>query len=213
MVIDHLIVGVSDLKSGTSAVEAALGITAVRGGRHTGRGTANTLIRLGETCYLEVLGPDPEAPELIPGWLSSSLLGRGRLIGWAVRTQGIDSEVERLRDLGWDPGPVEAMSRDNAGGTVSWRLTPSHVEAGVAVLPFLIDWGGSPHPSQSLPREAELEGLTVVSPDPGSVQGALRMMGVEVAVYRGPEPSLRAVIRTGSREVVLETIGPAEGGF
>lgn len=212
MVIDHLIVGVPELRSGTSAVEAALGTAAVPGGHHPGRGTANALIRLGDTCYLEVLGPDPDAPELTPGWLSSGLIGHGRLVGWAVRTHGIDAEVERLRDLGWDPGPVEAMSREHPGGALSWRLTPSHLEAGVAALPFLIDWGGSPHPSQSLPRGAELEGLTVVAPDPGSVQGTLHMMGVEVTVQPGPEPSLRAVIRSGSREVVIETVGPAEGG-
>jgi hypothetical protein len=212
VVIDHLIVGVPELKSGTAAVEEALGTAAVPGGQHPGRGTANTLIRVGETCYLEVLGPDPEAPGLTPGWLSSSLIGHGKLLGWAVRTQGIEREVERLRDLGWDPGPVETMSRRHSGGAVSWRLTPPHFGAAVAALPFLIDWGGSPHPSQSLPRGVELEGLTVVAPDIGSVRGVLQMMGVEVAVQPGPEPSLRAVIATSSGEVVIESIGPARGG-
>lgn len=209
--IDHLIVGVPELKSGTAGVEALLGVSAVPGGRHPGRGTANTLIRLGETCYLEVLGPDPGTPGLTPGWLSSSAIGQGRLIGWAVRTREIDSEVERLRDLGWDPGPVEPMSREHSGGVLSWRLTQPHFEAGVAALPFLIDWGGSPHPSQGLPRGAELEGLTVVAPDAGMVRGALQRLGVAVAVEPGPAPSLRAVLRTASGEVVIEAFGPAKG--
>ena len=81
------------------------------------------------------------------------------------------------------------MSRTTpAGETVSWRLTRRHD----TVVPFLIDWGTTPHPACNLPV-AMLTSFAGSHPDPAKMKSALAALGVELPVSQG-EPGLAAVI-------------------
>jgi hypothetical protein len=193
--IDHLVYAVPE-----SAVVDRLGIPLSPGGRHVGFGTRNFLADLGGGAYLEVIGPDPGQPE--PGrprpFGIDSLTGP-RLVGWAVRVTGIAEAVSRARERGYDPGPVTAMSRRRPDGVLlEWQLTPSQP----GLLPFLIDWGGTPHPSGDARKGSELVSLRGFHPSPNDVHKGLEALGAELDVAVG-EPALVAVIRTPDGEVVL----------
>ena len=60
--LDHLAVAARDLDEGRAVVEAALGVTLQRGGRHARFGTHNLLLGLEDGLYLEVIAIDPDAP-------------------------------------------------------------------------------------------------------------------------------------------------------
>ena len=61
--LDHLVVTAPNLKSGVQWVRDTLGATPELGGKHPRMGTHNCLLQLGEQTYLEVISPDPNAPD------------------------------------------------------------------------------------------------------------------------------------------------------
>jgi hypothetical protein len=118
-------------------------------------GTANFLVGLGASAYLEIIGPDPDQPQPVGGrWLGIDRLTAPRIVTWAIRTADIDGSVAAAKVLGYDPGPPTSMSRrTDAGDVLPWRHTPPRVELNDGLVPFLIDWGSTPHPtSRDLPR-------------------------------------------------------------
>lgn len=202
--LDHLVFGVPDLPAAVREFTVATGVRPVPGGRHPGFGTANHLVGLGDGRYLEIIGPDPDAPATP----SRRLFGIDRarpatLLTWAVRTDDIDRAVETARHGGYDPGAPAAMSRRTAGGEVlRWRLTPDTIDATGGLLPFLIDWGGSAHPARGLP-ELGLAELTLHGPDPDRLGRQLAALRVRIPVHEAAVHGLRAVLATPNGAVTL----------
>jgi hypothetical protein len=72
-------------------------------------------------------------------------------------------------------------------------------------LPFLIDWGPSAHPTDTLPAGVELVELKVAHPNPGSLRRALGIIGIgQIGVAAG-HPALTARLATDRGEVTLSS--------
>ena len=201
-VVDHLVLATNDLAGTTAAVAEAIGVTPSQGGRHVGVGTANTLLSFGDGSYLEVIGPDPTQGEVATArpFGIDGLSGDARLVTFAARVDDIDAVVAAARAAGYDPGEPRSMQRATPdGGLLSWRLTtPPEWAAGA--VPFLIDWGDTPHPSTTSAQGAALSGLSIGCPEPDRVGAALAAIGITVPVTQADAPTLQAVITgpTGS---------------
>ena len=168
-------------------------MTPVAGGSHAGWGTANYLVGLGPDSYLEIVGPDTGQPAPAqPRPFGIDELESARLVTWAVHPDDLDATVERARRDGYDPGPPRPMSRRTPeGDELAWRLTPAR-----GLLPFLIDWGSTPHPaSRGLPAVA-LESLALRHPEPSLIERQLAVLGVVRTVDAGDRQQLVAVLRT-----------------
>jgi len=203
--VDHLVYGSTSLQAGIDELERSLGVRAAGGGQHLGRGTHNALLGLAGPSYLEIIAPDPEQgrpPGPLPFCLEN-LHQRG-LAGWATRTTEIDRLVAESRAAGYDPGPIESMERLRPDGTtIRWRLTSMPYSASTFVVPFVIDWGDSPHPSVSAPAGASLIALRIEHPDPPTIRHALDALHLEVVVSHGAEPALIALLDTPRGRVEL----------
>ena len=147
--IDHLVVTAPNLAVGIDYVERSLGCKMQPGGQHPRMGTHNTLLRLGDQCYLEVIAIDPNAasPQR-PRWFELDSLAansRPRLAGWVMRTNDIQ-KVAQLPQL--NVGPVEEMSR----GTLEWQITIPSDGRFVCngIVPSIIQWNGETHPASRL---------------------------------------------------------------
>jgi hypothetical protein len=197
-VLDHIVYAVPDLEAAVAEIAGAWGVLATPGGQHVGRGTRNALIALGDARYLEVIGPDPEQPQPAgPRPFGIDRLAGPRLVTWAVKAPDIDARVERAKASGYDAGPIRAMSRARPDGVLlSWRLTQPAEPAGDGLVPFLIDWGVTPHPSATSASGCRLVDLRGEHPQPAAVQTMLKAVGVELTVQRGPAPALMATIET-----------------
>ena len=114
--IDHLVYAVPDLAAGVDAMERLLGVRPAPGGQHPGWGTANALLALGPTMYLEVIGPDPDQPPH-PRPFGVDPLRPGRLAGWAVKTADLDARIRASAARGYHPGRVFPGSRRRPDGT------------------------------------------------------------------------------------------------
>src|SRR5215470_5106565 len=112
MTVDHIVYGVEDLQVGIEDLAGRLGVRALPGGKHIGRGTHNALLALGGGSYLEIIARDPDQAEAAgPVAFALDRIRLPRLVGWAVRVSDIEQQVQRARGRGYDPGPVYNMSR------------------------------------------------------------------------------------------------------
>lgn len=204
--IDHLVLATPDLAGTCAWLAAEHGIDVVPGGQHVGWGTRNYLASLGGGSYLEVIGPDPEQPEpSVPRPFGVDALHGMRLVAWAAGTTDMDATLAACEAVGWTVGPAAAMSRTRPDGVVlHWRLTMPSMADGLAVRPFLIDWGTTEHPSASLPAPATLTALRLTGDAALASHLAVLGAGDRVSVSVG-EPSIEAALSTSRGEVVLRS--------
>jgi hypothetical protein len=127
--IDHVLIAVPDLDAGK--LEERYGLDSVPGGRHTGWGTANRIVPLGD-AYLELVAVvDPAADSAFARWVAQ---GEG-LLGWAVRTDDLDAVAGRL-GLTTHAGSRAAPD----GAPVEWRTAGLEQAIAEPCLPFFIQW-------------------------------------------------------------------------
>lgn len=195
--VDHLVYAAPDLEAAADSLEDLLGVRASAGGQHTGRGTRNALIALGPSCYLEILGPDPEQPKPDrPRWFGVDDLESPRLVRWAAKAKDLERLAGRAGREGLSLGPVISGSRKRSDGVVlSWRFTDPATMVADGIVPFLIDWGKSPHPAVAAAGGALLISLRAEHPDPERVGKLLASVGIELSLRSGPAPALLATIR------------------
>ncbi|MCX4765752.1 VOC family protein [Streptomyces sp. NBC_01275] len=185
--LDHIVLATPDLAATVAEFTRRTGVAPAPGGVHIGLGTRNHLVGLGDGAYLEILGPDPEQPAPRgPRPFGVDGLDSARTITWAISPPDIDRAVAAARARGYDTGDVREMSRRRPDGALlRWRLTDGGVPHPSGLVPFLIDWGVTPHPSSSdLPVTRLLE-LTATAPEPDEIRPLLTVLGTDLTLTAG----------------------------
>ena len=205
--VDHLVYTVPDLKSGIDAAEKLFGVRAAPGGQHPGLGTRNALIALGPAAYLEIIGPDPEQPAPAGGRrFGIDGLKAPHLLTWVAKGKALDTFAADAKAHGVDLGAVIPGSRKRPDGVVlSWTYTDPRSVLADRLIPYFIDWGSSPHPSATAAKGVTLVGLRAEHPDADRVQAMLKQLGLQLAVTRGPRPSLIATFDSPKGKVELKS--------
>jgi Glyoxalase-like domain len=200
--IDHLMWAVPNLAAGVDRLESLTGVRAAPGGTHPGMGTANALLGLGPGVYLEVIGPDPALDEPSGFGAILATLVEPELRSWAIRTDDIAASCAALTAAG-SPTEPRAMTRTTPdGATLAWHVAMVPGRPMGDRWPFLIDWGTSPHPSESAPQGGALDALTIVDPDAADLNRLLRALSCDVEASTG-EGGLSARLRTAAGTVEL----------
>ncbi|MFF8726101.1 VOC family protein [Streptomyces sp. NPDC015171] len=186
--LDHLVLATPDLGATVAEFARRTGIVPAPGGVHLALGTRNQLVGLGGRSYLEIIGPDPEQPAPTgPRPFGVDRLAAPAVLTWAISPPDLDAAVAGARAVGHDPGPVRPMSRRTPDGAVlRWRLTDTGPGEGAGLVPFLIDWGDSPHPAASGLPVTPLLAVSASAPDPERVRGPLAALGTSLALATGP---------------------------
>ncbi|GAB3209223.1 VOC family protein [Marinactinospora thermotolerans] len=203
-VLDHLVYATPDLPATVAQFTRATGVVPAEGGAHPGWGTRNHLVALDDGAYLEIVGPDPRQPD--PEHARPFRVDRltaPAVVTWAVRTTDIDAAVRRAEEHGYAPGPVLPMSRTTPDGRLlEWRLTSPEAAHPSGLVPFLIDWGTTPHPvTLGLPRVG-LAGVELRAPDPAEVAPLLAALDLAVRPVVG-ETGISVTLDTLNGPVVL----------
>jgi catechol 2,3-dioxygenase-like lactoylglutathione lyase family enzyme len=210
-VLDHILLGCSDLDRGIAFVEKHTGIPAAFGGVHPGRGTRNALLSLGEPSraelnprrYLEIIAPDPEQPGA-PDHYGLLKLTEPRLVGWAAHPGDLNQFATRLRnqDIAFDvPNPGSRKRGD--GLLLEWKTLNLKDDLG-GLLPFFIEWSaGTSHPSVDAPRGCHLVRFELLTPDPEKLRSAAAAMGLAVEIAKSAKLQLRATTPCRGRKLVL----------
>ncbi len=194
--VDHIVYATPDLDATVAEFTADTGVRPEPGGSHPGLGTRNEQVALGG-CYLELLGPDSAQPEPAAGRLLGVERGRAGFAAIALRPadgETIEDLVARASAVGFDLGPIIDMHRVRPDGvTLRWRLTMPDLGGGPGV-PFLIDWGGTPQPSDTVRARAELTTLRIELPDPEPVRVLHEALASTVPVVHSERPRLAVEI-------------------
>ena len=203
--LDHIVYAAPDLMAAIDDLEARLGVRASPGGSHEGLGTRNALLSFSDESYLELIGPDPEqAQPARPRPFGIDSLTAGRLVSWAAREPNLAGRIEVALAADYDAGSVIPMSRVTPDGRrLEWRLTIRATPGGDGLVPFLIDWGTSPHPSSRAARGCSLVSLRGEHPDPDAVSAQLDALGAPLALSRAREVALVALLDSPNGRVEL----------
>ena len=212
--IDHITITAPNLEAGAEFVNQTLGVMPQRGGEHPRMGTHNLLLRLGDSLFLEVISPNPDAPRPDrPRWFALDGLAADAspsLATWVVRTDDIHATAAKSSEA---LGPVETMSR----GMLNWLITipadGSLPFGGVA--PALIEWQAEPHPAARLQDfELSLARLELFHSEPDRIAALLKSIGCQgpvsvSSISKGMTPHLVAHIHTPGGLRILKPFGAA----
>src|SRR5262245_22431657 len=203
--VDHLVYATPDLQAGIDKLEALLGVRASVGGQHPGRGTRNALIALGPAAYIEIIGPDPEQPkQALPRPFGIDSLKAPRLAAWAMKGDHLEKIVADAKQHGVTLGAVTAGRRRRPDGVVlAWRYTDPRTVVADGIVPFVIDWGATPHPAATAAAGASLVALRAEHPGAAGVQKMLDDLRIDLRVTNGPKPALIASINSPRGRVEL----------
>ena len=123
---DHLVYAAPDLDKAVDKLTALLGVRPSAGGQHP-NGTHNALLSLNQSCYLEVIAPDPaqcsgESGEPLAFGLDE--LHVGKLTTWAVLAPSLEEVAQAAQAAGYDPGVIVEGGRTRPDGVeLRWRTT------------------------------------------------------------------------------------------
>ncbi|MGH7535178.1 MAG: VOC family protein [Gemmatimonadales bacterium] len=202
--VDHLVYAAPALDPAVAHLESLLGVRASPGGQHPGEGTRNAIIPLGPAVYLEIVAPDPSQPSPPrPRWFGIDALAAPRLATWAAKGTRLEELVLAALQLGLPLGRVRSGSRRRPDGAIlTWQLTDP-VAIADGIVPFFIDWGASPHPAGTAPREIALIGLRAEHPDGDRIEAQLLQLGMDLEVSVRADPALIATLETPRGRVEL----------
>lgn len=142
---DHVIIAARNLDAATQLYAERLGLDARFGGRHTGRGTHNAIVRFG-LDYLELLSIVDEdelraSPAKRVRLLDFLARQEGGLLAYCLATDDIDALAEQFRGAGLDAlGPFDMERTRPDGITLKWRLLIPGGSAYRQPWPFFIQW-------------------------------------------------------------------------
>lgn len=203
--LDHLVYAAPDLSVAVDALATCTGVRPTPGGRHARLGTHNALLALGPDMYLEIIAPDREQPPpATPRPFGLDTVTTARLVTWALKAPDIDAHVAAARAAAYDPGVVTSMSRTRPDGVrLEWRLTLTPKLQGDGLVPFLIDWGPTPHPATHAAAGCVLIELRAEHPEPAIIFPLLKALNAELPLSSGAAPALVATIETPRGRVEL----------
>jgi hypothetical protein len=202
--LDHILWAAPDLGAGEKIIENLTDVAPARGGSHPGFGTRNSLMGLDSGIYFEIISPDPAQDLKGNRGCRIAALVRPGIMTFAIRSDDLDALSAAARREGLSlQGPV-AMSRDRPDGVrLEWSILYLEDSRFGEAIPFVIDWGTSPHPSESVPVGCQLRSFAVLHPEADELTRLYGALEIPVPVKRGAYPGFVAELATPNGDVVL----------
>jgi hypothetical protein len=213
MHIDHLVWYNADLAAGQRHFAAAMDAEPLYGGEHPGEGTANAVLSLGPSTYLEILGRDVKQSADVLDAEVASLTGQG-LYHWAVGGFDLERLSRRAARAGLTGGALVPGGRVKPDGKrLDWLCWGLRDHGFGSLVPFFIDWRGSEHPALSAPRGGRIASFQVHTPERDRLAALFDVLELDVPVIAGETPRVVATLESGRGRTVLDSFAPVPRGY
>ena len=213
MRVDHLVWYCADLSEGERYFAARMDRGSIYGGVHPAEGTANRLLSLSDSTYLEILGRDPAQSEtsLVPE--VRGLSGTG-LYHWAVGGMDLTDVRRKAEDAGLVGGELVTGGRALPNGQwLGWTCFGLREHGFGSLIPFFIDWLDSEHPAKSAPRGGNLTSVEAFHPQAEQLRAIYSSLGLNIPVREATAPGFSATIESGKGKLVLSMFEPVRLGY
>lgn len=213
MRVDHLVWYCADLAQGERYFAERMDCNSAYGGVHPGEGTANRLLSLSETTYLEILGRDALQSESCLTAEVRNLVGHG-LYHWAVGGVDLAELSLKAKAAGLTGSELVTGGRTLPNGNwLEWKCFGINNHPFGALVPFFIDWMDSEHPAISAPRGGSFKSIEVFSPDAQKLRDLYDALQLDITVTDAALPGLSIAIESTSGPHVLQMFNPVPQGY
>jgi catechol 2,3-dioxygenase-like lactoylglutathione lyase family enzyme len=215
---DHAVIAARDLDEARRAYTEMLGFQVYPGGRHTGLGTQNAIVRFG-LDYLELMGIYDASEVAASGTMRALLLDflaehEGGMLGYCLATDDIDGLAARFRATGLDARGPFAMERQRPDGvTLRWRLLVPGGTAWRRPWPFFIQWEMDDTARLSLERPGDhplgVKGVAGVSVVVRDLEAARYLYATQLGLEQtGASAEDESCITFGVGETTIDLVAP-----
>ena len=213
MRVDHLVWYNADLAEGRRYFASHLDAEPLYGGEHPGEGTANAVVSLGPSSYLEILGRDVKQGEKGLDPEVAVLRGAG-IYHWAVGGVDLAALSRRAAAAGLDGGALVPGGRIKPDGKrLEWVCWGLRGHGFGSLIPFFIDWRDSDHPALSAPRGGTLARFEIHTPEPDPLRALFGVLDLDVPVIAAAAPGVEAVLDSGRGRTMLRSFAPVPRGY
>lgn len=213
MRVDHLVWYNADLAEGRRYFASHLDAEPLYGGEHPGEGTANAVVSLGPSSYLEILGRDVKQGEKGLDPEVAVLRGAG-IYHWAVGGVDLAALSRRAAAAGLDGGALVPGGRIKPDGKrLEWVCWGLRGHGFGSLIPFFIDWRGSEHPALSAPRGGRIAAFEVHTPDADRVRAIFDVLELDVRVVTDDTPAVVATLESSRGLTKLASFSPLPIGY
>lgn len=202
--LDHILWAAPNLDAGTALIETLTGVTPLRGGSHPGLGTRNSLLALDEGCYFEIIAPDPA--QNLTGTRGGRIAAQIQpgIMTFAINASDLSTFQSLARQEGLSVNGPVAMHRSRPDGSrIDWLILYLKDDRYGEAIPFVINWGETPHPSGTTPGGCRLRSFAVLQPEPAALAQLFKRLAIPIAVMGAARSGFLAVLDTPRGEVVL----------
>jgi len=181
-VIDHIVLGTSDLDRALEDFESLTGAKPVMVVSLNGLGTKSARIAFNSCSFLEIIGPDPkQSSRPLGDKLGAIPEGKMIPIHYAVRHRKAPQMKEsEFAEMGFPECDQVTMVAKDRGLPWTWDLVfmEGHEDAGL--VPYFVNWRDSHHASGRLPVVGDLKTVVVRAPSDNAIHKLLaNVEGVE----------------------------------
>jgi len=200
--LDHLLWAAPDLTGAITKLEKLTGVQAAPGGRHPHLGTHNGLTALGDKVYLELIAPCPEYPSG-PRSDQFAALAQPALFTWAACVNDAEQAAQQARAAGLDAIVNNGRRQTLDGAVLQWKTVQLSGHPFGTLVPFLIDWLETEHPSRRAPAGITLQTFHLKSPDSKALINLFDRLDIQAVVDPSEAAGLTALLDTPKGSVEL----------
>lgn len=204
-IVDHIVYCVTDLNQACQNFCDKTGIMPSEGGRHLDKGTCNALVRIGVETYLEILAIDINNKNIkSERWMGIDKIKENRVTRWAIKSNRISKDADQLNRFNPELGIIEKGKRIlRDGSSLEWTLTDPGSSPAISIIPFLLHWGASSHPTNHIPFECRLSELKFSHPTAYKFSTLFKSLNIDTEILEFPTPIIEMTLETPNGKITL----------